>query len=257
MDAKIRGQVAIWVVLGVVLVAAIAIFLTFERRVDFFGTGDSNLVFDMQSFLDGCTSEYVDSALGIMLPQGGFVEPTNYVFFDNTRIEYLCENRGFFEPCIQQHPMLLNEMKEEIKEYIQPRLTECLEQMRTEFSRRGGEIEFVGPMEIDVDLAPDRALIEIARETVITKLNETRRFEKLNVQLMSPAHNLAGVALEIAAQEATYCNFEYVGYMMLYPRYKITKYASSIHTKVYSIEDRKSGITMNVAIRGCAITSGI
>ena len=63
--------------------------------------------------------------------------------------------------------------------------------------------------------------------------------------------------MEISNQEAKYCYFEYVGYMLLYPKMDIEKFAMSDSTKIYTLKDKKSDKEMNIAIRSCAIPPGI
>jgi hypothetical protein len=258
MKNKKRGQVAIWVILGIILLASILLFFFLRGGpgIDKYPTVDD--VFDVETYLSQCVRENVDEVVDIMLPQGGFVAPENYVYFDNTNIEYLCENIGFYEPCISQHPMLLNEMEQEIKSYVEPRVNDCLAQMGGAFEDRGADVVFADSLDprIEVDLGDDKISLIVEKKMTISKEGEVRTFDKFNAVVKSPAFNLASIASEIAAQEAVYCYFEFVGYSILYPRYKVTKFAMSEPTEIYTIEDGQSGKKMNIAIRGCAIPPG-
>ena len=89
------------------------------------------------------------------------------------------------------------------------------------------------------------------------KNGQTMKYNEFNADIKSPLYNLAKIAIEIASQQAKFCYFEYVGYMILYPRYSIDVFAMSDSTKIYSIEDRESGKKLNIAIRSCAIPPGI
>jgi hypothetical protein len=108
-----------------------------------------------------------------------------------------------------------------------------------------------------VSLLPDKIIVEVQRETVITKNEETRKFESFQFDVKSPAYNLGSIAMEIASQESTYCNFNYLGYTLIYPRYKIIKQTGSRANKFYLIQDTKSGKYMQIAIRSCAIPAGM
>lgn len=261
-DLNKRGQIAIWIILGIILVGSFVVFFSINRAPDLITPGESDSVFDMQSFLDQCISEYVNEAVEIILPQGGFIAPTNYKYFNNTKIAYLCENIGYFEPCINQHPLLIKEIENEIDKEITPKISGCLQQMEEEFEKQQGEIVYSGgnTAEAKVGLNYDIIKVEIDKKTTIEKQGEKRVFEKLTSSVKSPLYNLASIATEIASQEAKYCHFEYAGYSILYPRYKIKKYSISDNfggVKIYSIKDSRSGKIMNIAIRSCAIPPGL
>lgn len=252
-----RGQATIWIIVAIILVAAIFMVFIFVRKPEIIGPPGSDTVFDLQSSLEQCANQHVNTVVNRMLPQGGFSNPENSVFYNNTNIEYLCKNIGFYEPCIQQHPMFLREMEEEIENYLLPRIISCFDLIAEEIAQRDGEITFEGgPPLIDVDLGPDRIFVDIEKKATVTKREEVRRFEKFEVVIKNPLYNLGSVAVEIAAQEAQYCHFEYVGYSVLYPRYVVTKYVMSDPTKIYTIRDTSSGKEMNIAIRSCAIPAG-
>ena len=260
-----KGQVSIWIILGVILIASISLFFAIDRKADLNKPADSDSAFDMQSFLDECTTRAVNDVVDIMLPQGGFVQPRNYVLFNRTEVEYLCYNSGFFnqEPlgtCVQQH-MLKNEMKKEIKNYLDDERTEkCFQDMQKEFGKRGGEMGFDSSSKpvVEIGWGPDKIIINIEKKTTITKQGEKRRFDNFIIEIKSPAYNLADVADTIGAyQQSAACNAEYVGYGLTYPRYDIDTYAMSDSTEIYMIKDIKSGKIMNIAIRACATKRGL
>ncbi|MBI2452476.1 hypothetical protein HYV50_05400 [Candidatus Pacearchaeota archaeon] len=256
-----KAQLGIWIIIAVVLVAVIILFYLINERnlPEIIKPGESESVFDAESFLSSCIKESVDEVTEIMIPQGGFREPRNYFLFNNTKVEYLCENIGLYSPCINQHPLLIDEIEGEIKKYIEPKLIECLDEMKREFESRRSRVVFnddASP-EININLAEDKIIINVKKKISVTKQGETRSFENLNVEIKSPIYNLANIAREIASQEAQYCYFEYVGYSLSYPRYEIRKFGTSEPTKIYTIKDLKSGKEMNIAIRSCAIPAGL
>lgn len=248
-----KGQVAIWVVVAIVIVATIIlIYILFRGKANVSGTDE----FNPQSYMDRCVKSSVDEALVIMLPQGGFVNLTNYKNYNGQKVAYLCQNNGNYKPCLNQHPMYLNEMKGEIKNYISLRVEKCFQDLKTEIENRKGIVD-MGSMKIEISLGPDRVFADINRTFSITKNGAVQKFSGFNVQVINPIYDLGLLAMEIASQEAKYCYFEYVGYMILYPEFKIEKTALSDSTKIYSIKDKKSGEVLNIATRGCAIPAGI
>ncbi|MDO8459509.1 MAG: hypothetical protein Q7S74_00200 [Nanoarchaeota archaeon] len=250
-----RGQLAIWVIIALVLAASILIFFMLRRGPNLFRTPEPGII-DAQTFIEQCTEKNTQEALNIMLPQGGFVSPRNTKRYNNTNVEYLCENIGSYDPCINQHPMLLNEMKKEIGDYLYGNIADCFFDLQKEAEKRQGNISY-GSILINVSLVPNKVKVKIIRSTTVSTKQETRTYDEFDVDVMSPAYDLAIVATEIAAQEAKYCYFENVGYHLLYPRFSITRYSFPESTKIYTIRDTKTGKYMMVATRSCAIPSGL
>ncbi len=253
-----KGQVTIWIILGIVLVVSIVLFFILGRNINFVQPPEGESVFDVQAAVDSCVQKYTTEAVDLMLPQGGFVEPENAKFFDNTNIEYLCENIGYYNPCVQQHSMLLREMEQEIVSYLTPRVSGCLNEMKQGVKKRQGKIVIEpGAPRIYVNLEPDRILVRTEKQMKISMKGQTRTYDSFESIVIHPAYDLGSVAVEIAAQEAKYCNFEYVGYKIMYPRFTITKYVTSDSSNIYTIIDTKTDKKMNIAIRSCLIPAGI
>ncbi|MFH1290617.1 MAG: hypothetical protein ABIH92_04365 [Nanoarchaeota archaeon] len=253
-----KGQVTIWIILGIFLVAAMILFFMLGDKPEINVPPEEDLVFDMQGYLDICTQDSVEEVVDLVLLQGGFVDPVNYVDFNDGKVEYICENIGFYDPCIQQHPMLLQEIKEEIRKNVVTKVGRCFSDFEKEVRDRGGRIDSsIALPEVAINLGEDRLWVNIKKEVVISLGDETRQFKEFDFDLRSPVYNLAMIAMEIAAQEAEYCYFEYVGYHVLYPRYEIKPYFMSDPTVIYTIIDTKSEKSMNIAIRSCAIPAGV
>lgn len=249
------GQVAVWIILAVILVAAIFLFLFLSQEIEI-NTISSGT--EISSFLDSCLEPTVQSASEIMLPRGGLIKKKNTLFFNFQEVEYLCANMGFFEPCINQHPLLIREMEEELEEYLNPEVDICFNELRENIENRGEDFYFVPEYELEVSIVPDKIVLDILREGVYTsKSGEKNSYENFRAEYRSGAHGLATIALEIAAQEANYCYFESTGYSLFYPRYKITRYQLSHPAKVYLINDTAMNEHMMIAIRSCAMPPGV
>ncbi|MDO8609197.1 MAG: hypothetical protein Q7R95_01495, partial [bacterium] len=243
---------AIWFIIAIVIVAVIMLLFVFQRKAVI----EKKESFDVQSIIEKCARDSVNEAVDKMLPPGGFIEPTNYKIYKNIKITYLCQNVGYFKTCINQHPALLSEMREEILSYVNPRIDVCFSNMKIELEKQNSNVE-LGAMNISLSFGTDRIFLNIDRKVKITKYDETKISDRFKVEINNPIYDLEKVASEIANQEAKYCYFEYVGYMILYPRFSIDKTALSDSTKIYTIKDRYSNKEINIATRSCAIPPGL
>ena len=206
--------------------------------------------------IEKCVQDSVNAAVERMLPQGGFLNPTSYKIYNDTNVSYICLNKGYFVPCTNQHPMLINEMKNEIYNYINPRVEQCFASMKKEYEKMRWVVE-LGNMNLTIEMAPGRIFVDIEREIRATKNEVTSTFEGVDIEVINPAYDLANIAIDIANNEAKYCSFEYVGYMVLYPTWDIRIFTLSDYTKIYTIKDKATGKKMNIAIRSCAMPPGM
>ena len=249
-----RGQMTIWIIVAMVLVLAIVLF--FLLRGEITPKVGEKIEENPKNYIASCVKKNVEEAVEIMLPQGGFISPEHTKRYKNINVSYLCYNSGSYLPCVNEHPMLLNEIRNEIKNYIEPRIEQCFQDYKQEMIARNIDIGMMN-MEMIIELGPERIFVEINRRITIGQKDNNYAVNDFDAEVINPAYDLARVAMEIASQEAEFCYFEYAGYMVLYPKFKISIDTESDSTKIYTIEDKKSGKEMNIAIRSCAIPPGL
>ncbi len=249
------GQAMIWVIIAIGLVASIVLLFLLRDKI-LKPSIEERVGDDPKSFIDNCVAKNVENAVDILLPQGGFIKPEHFNSYNGFNVSYLCYNAGNYHPCINEHPLLLEEINEEIKQYIAPKIDGCFEDLKKEFEKRQGEVN-LGEMKLDVKIAPKRIFVNIKINLNQKMKEQSKSYNEFDSEIISPVYDLARLALEIANQEAKYCYFEYVGYMILYPKFKIGRDSLSDSTEIYTIKDKKSSKEMNIAIRSCAIPPGL
>jgi len=248
-----KGQVTIWVIIAIVIVSIVLLFLFLREKNPF---PEPTKGVNPVPFIQTCARQAVYENLEKIMAQGGFINPTNYKLYKNTKIAYLCENEGYFKPCINQHPMFLNEVENELLNATYEKIDECFYNLKSELEKHNTQMNFK-EINVSIAFAPQRIKLSIYRETEISERGENKKFRDFSVDITHPIYDLIMVANEIASQEAKYCYFEYVGYMMEYPNFDIRKESLSDSTKIYIIKERISGKSLSIAIRGCAIPPGL
>jgi len=249
-----KGQIAIFVIIAVMLVAVVAfVFVALNKSNPIISTGGN---FNPENFIDSCIREAVKEKVDVMLPQGGFLEPKDYKEYNNIKVTYLCKNINYYEPCVNQHPVLASEIKEEIKNNIDGDVTSCFLALKNEMEKRkyvfsGGE------QNISVELKPGIVETVVSKNVLFSKGESENRFTSFRSELRNPIYDLAKIAQEIVKQESKYCYFSDEGYSLLYNKFKVERKSLSEGTKIYNILDKKTGKEMNIAIRGCALPQGI
>ena len=99
---------------------------------------------------------------------------------------------------------------------------------------------------------PGKIIINYDAEVVVTR-GQTNTYADLRSSYNSHFYDLAIVAQEIVRQEAEFCNFETVGFMQLYPEFKIQRFRTGQGDTVYTITHKSSQEVFRFAVRACVI----
>ncbi|VVB82327.1 Uncharacterised protein [uncultured archaeon] len=254
-----RGQVTIFIIIAVFIVGiVVAIFILRSGVIPQIG-GQSEK--NPSSFLQSCLEKKIDSTTNLLSSQGGYVSnPLNYTFkFTNEKssiaISYLCYTAGYYVPCINQEPMLISHLKKEVKDSISEDVKNCFDELTSSLANQGYTVDstYNG---FNIELTNGRLEVPIDGKISLIKSGATSNYDNLNVSFQSKFYDTALVVQEITSQEARFCNFEYLGYMLLYPQWTISKLRTSDSTIIYTVQNKASVDKFNFAIRGCVIRPG-
>ena len=245
---------AVWVIVTVFIIGTVVLYFAVSGKKAILPVFQESI--DPEPYIARCVRQASSAALDRMLPQGGFMVPTPHVAYQGRNVTYVCMTRARYEPCVMQHPMYVEEVQAELEKSIAPEIEECFLTLKEELEQRGANVD-MDEQRVQVEFIPRRVQISVERKMRINEKGARRTFERVDTAIAHPAYDLALVATEIANQEATYCSFEYVGYMILYPVFDIQKVALSDGTKVYTVKDIATLQALTIATRGCVIPLGI
>lgn len=245
-----NAQVAIFIIVAlIIVVAALLIFLLWRAP------STATMAADPENYIESCIEENTKQAISILSEQGGDIEPELSVSYMGDEITYLCYNQGSYKPCINQRPMLIEHLEKEIDNYVEPGVRECFQTLRKELEDRGYEISMAG-MSVETELQSNRALVNVKRKFIMSRRDETRSFENFQGKTATPLYELAEIAMEVTNQEAEYCNFENLGFMIIYPDYDIRK-ESFDGSLIYTITDLPTQHSFKFAVRSCVLPAGL
>ncbi len=252
---KRRGQVTIFVIIAIVLVGTLTLYFSLKQQLAPETTGYQNEN-NPRAYLTTCLNDKINEAIDKLSTQGGDINPRlakEFKFIDDQdyyNISYLCYTENYYISCDTQRPLFLNHIKEEIYEYIEDEVRTCYDQMAASIESKGYVVDtrYRG---FDLTLYPTKIEIALENSLTLTKNEQTSNENNFKIYFQSRIYELASVAQEIASQEARFCNFEYIGYMLIYPKFEIQK-KISMESKIYKIINKKTGEFLNIAIRSCA-----
>ena len=250
--SQTKAQVTIFIIIAIMLVVIIGIFLLLRSGIiPSIGGGPE---INPSSYIELCIEDQMRSNINLILSQGGFIDPKNYKLYKDIKSTYLCKNTGLYGSCINQHPMLISEVTDELNESIFLDIEQCFIDLEESLEKTNDEVKMGDALDTEIRLAPGKILLDINKEISITRKGGTSIIKEVNIVYPSSLYNLASVAVDIARSEADFCYFEHIGYMNLYPEYLIKVNKMSDYTKIYSIQNKKTQEEMNIAIRGCALS---
>jgi len=245
-----KAQITIFIILGLVIILGIIIFFMLLKAPE------EKIVDENKpnAFIESCTREAVEDALAILSKQGGDIVPKGYLTHDGEDISFLCFNVEYYERCINQRPLLIEHIENEITNYIEPLVNDCFLKLEDNLEKRYDVSS--SNMKLKTTLYPKNIVVDINKEFKMNRGEEELNFKNFKTILIHPIYDLAEIAMEIVNQERLYCNFDEIGYMILYPEYDVTKFIRGEGDIIYTITERATNQSLRFAVRSCSLPPG-
>ncbi len=219
-----KGQVTIFIIIAILIV--LVIFVLFYSDIKM-------LISEPEPVdqLRGCVKDAVDEVFENISLQGGTLNPENYFLYQGDKIEYLCYTNEYYKSCVMQKPLITQGVEKEIKDYISPKVEQCLGNLKISLEGKGYRVDsnFEG---VDVRLVPERITIDTKSNLVITK-ESVVRYKNIKTELPTGLYNLLMISSSIANWETRYGDSDPMGFMGFYPNLKVEKKKQGEGTKIY------------------------
>src|SRR3989344_8741399 len=250
MKMSKRGQIAIFVIVAIILVVAIVIvFIVARGNKPIISTGQEETP---ARFVDSCVRESAEQVMREMMIQGGVIEPRDFVMYENSKITYLCKNVNYYEPCVNQYPLYITHLHDKLLNAVREDIQGCFNSLKAELEAKNYVVQ-MSTFSMSLELKPSVIEFDIPTRMKIEKNGVVQDINGFNTKVKSSLYDTGVVVNEILRQEAEYCNFENVGFSLLYPSFDIRRNGLSDGTKIYDIKYKLTGEEMILAVRGCVI----
>jgi hypothetical protein len=255
-----KSQITIFIIIGIILFVTLIILFLFRLDFDKIDEGDESEI-NANAFLKTCLEEKVENTIEVLLLQGGYINNTLSKQFqfsgeDYHDIAYLCYTGSNYIPCKNQEPLLISHLENETKKDISNQVRECFDKLSISLEKEGYVVDAIY-RNFNVSLKEGKVIINIGAKLKLTRNEQTFNYENFEVIFLSKLYDLAIVANEVIFQESKYCHFEDVGYMVLYPNYKIKKTRTNDLSIIYTLLHKESNEKFRFAIRTCVMPPGI
>lgn len=259
INMKKRGQVTLFIILGIILVVGIVVTSVLLLKVE--PKVDTPEALGPRGFIDKCVKSAIEDAVEKVSLGGGEISPDFTIRYKGANYTYLCYQSDNFKPCFNLHPILKAQVEQEIYDYVsaygdsnKDMIQSCFNTMREDFENRGYDVTG-SAINYDLELLPGEIRVNIKKPMTISKGDTSQQFENFNTKVISPLYELVRISKEIVNAEAQICYFEYSGYMVLYPQYNI-KLDVVEDSKIYRVSDRGSITEFKFAVSGCKLPAG-
>lgn len=246
-----KSQVTIFIIIALILVVLIALIFLLKSPPKMQAVDEKS----PQQYIELCTKDAVNEALKEIRKNAGGVVSGFSVMNNGENYTYLCYTNENYKKCVNQRPKLVEYIEANITEYITPIINSCFESLQLNL-RKKYDIE-MGEMYVTTKLESMTVNVQINRDFKMAHGNDNREFKIFKISFPHPIYNLAAVATEIVNQEAQFCYFDNLGYMIVYPNYDIKRFKTGKSDTLYNIQERRSGIDFRFAIRNCIMPAGL
>ena len=252
-----RGQVTIFIIAGILIVSSIALFFLFRSGVVPGIGGKAEQTPNV--FLEACIEDKIREGIELISLQGGYTENPLSIYFkfedENlpVNISYLCYNQLPYALCMPQKPLLIQHLKNELKNYISEDIKNCFGELTENLGKQYVvEANYQG---FEFELIEGKVIVKIDGEIVLTKTEETTKQEDFEIIILSRFYDLANMVQKIVNKEATTGDFSHYN-LFLYSDFDINKYKTADSSVIYSVKHRESNEEFRFAVRGGVMPPG-
>lgn len=247
-----RGQVAIFVIIALVIVAAvIALFIFRKPSIPGIqeGAGD-----DPRQYLRACLTPSIKPAIEQLTSHGGYSDPAGFIVYNDSKVAYLCYTSEYYKPCIVQQPNIYWQFEQNLKVLLQPETEQCLRQLKEDFEKRGYSVSRTAAV-LNISIVPETVGVLVSAPLTITK-EFSKTYREFEVYTESQLYDLLSLSSSIIDFESTYGDSETTLYLQYYPDITINKIKLSDGTKIYTVGNVISKEQFRFASRSLAWPPG-
>jgi len=149
----------------------------------------------------------------------------------------------------------MSHLKKELENELKREVENCFNELKLNLENEGFSVNAVYN-NFEINLEPKKIIVEINANLRIEKYKEISEQKNFKIIVADNLYDNAIVVQEIVSQESRFCNFDILGFMLLYPEFNIDKIRTSDLITIYSVEKKESGEKFRFAVRSCVIPPG-
>tara|TARA_B100001971_G_scaffold199099_1_gene209367 strand:+ start:2039 stop:2809 length:771 start_codon:yes stop_codon:yes gene_type:complete len=240
-----RGQVTLFIIIGILIVSVILVFYFWVYPTYITGRG-AGLGFE------SCVEEVLDKKITELAPKAGFANPEFFYKYQGDRIPYLCYTNKFYITCTVQKPFFKQHFEDNLEFAIGEETNDCYSNSINELKGRGYDVQVTRKLDYEVILEPGVARVKIDAPTTVGSTSLAR----FDVRLNSPIYDMLFISTSILQYESELGDSDTTRLTDFYPEYTIDKLKQGDGTTVYILTSKIHGTQIKFASRSLAWPAG-
>ncbi|MEK6816907.1 MAG: hypothetical protein AABY09_04800 [Nanoarchaeota archaeon] len=246
-----RGQITVFVILGIVIVAIIVLLFAFRKDIipTSSQTGINSEMKAAKQMITDCLEKSATAPVEKIAMQGGYLSPAPSTFrlWNDTQISYLCFNQA--DKVTSTNRLLtLRKMEDQLSAAVEESLKTCVD--LTDI--KGVDIIAQKDFKVTTRILPYQVLFDLDYPiTVQSKVSDAKATEKKFSFIMdAPLGDLYDAAQDILDQETEIGTFDQLTYMLVklgkHTIYVVKPYPD----KIYRLKLRENPFMFQFAVQG-------
>jgi len=248
-----KAQVTLFVIIAIVIVVLVVLFFSLNKKFNFIGRELS-----VKDSLENCINNRVGMVDSLLLRQGGISNPQHYLTYNGIKVAYLCYTEEYAKPCVNQQPLLKENIERELTDFSFANISSCVSQEKKRLESKGYSVTVsdLTKGDVSITLLPGRILVNLNLALTAVKADKSEKIDGFKTYINSPAYEYAFLANKIINSEIENADFNQVLYMMLHRGIVVDKIRSNEYV-LYKLQNRNSDKVFIFLIRNYPIPPGL
>ncbi len=274
-----RGQVTIFIILGIVIVGGVSLsILLLSGKLPSIGKSSSQ---NPESYLASCLRDNLTGGIRDLAIHGGSLNDSLNISFKLTdeknpvEVDYLCYTYLDGPACIMQQSSIPEMFNKNLEDYSSDQVKSCFDALISNLKSQGYGVN-ANYHNFYIELGPGKLSLTINADVTVSKGESSSRYQNFTIQVPTQIYDTLLVAQDIANSESLRCGFSQYQ-LYAYPNFNINRYYISVQnpitnpiinltgsefdisptenfgSRIYTIQNLESNENFRFAVRGCVM----
>jgi len=241
---KKRGQVTIFIIIAIMIIAAILIYFLWAKPT-YFEEKSAEIKFE------SCIKDVVKDSIQELEKKGGFIDPELYYRYKGEKFPYLCYTEEYYQTCTVQVPFIKNSFDNQLETFSKEKIEKCYDDSINALKEQGYAVSN-GKLTYNIEIEPGTVRVELDAPTTVGE----QRVTKFNIKTNSPLYEMLMISTSILQFESKYGDTDTTSMMLYYPDYYINKIKVEDGTTIYILENKETGNKFQFASKSLVWPAG-
>ncbi len=248
-----RGQVTIFIIVGILIFVAILLVFYFTGRISFTESPIQN----PEAYLENCMINSAKEAENLIFTSNGYPQlESNYILYNKEKIPYLCISSEFYNTCIPQEPAFFSHINKLIENKVARDTQECLDNLVKELEKKGYNVQ-VDSGNTTVEIRKDFININLGRKIYFSSGEDAGQIPAIETSYGTKIYDMIKLIQIIVNSETSTCDFDKESWMRADSSIIISRTSLSDQTEIYTLRDRLTEREIKFAIRTCILPAAL